>query len=132
MLIQRYVRFADRDMLMRFHWGKGIGHNYAHGAVPCATSTTIHPHQMGTQSDDSEVEDDQHEKPQMETGTIVTNETSLNSTDVGEDPELFAQLGMEDRETEYIYDSDTNESDESESSAIEDGSHSNEIEEMYL
>jgi hypothetical protein len=25
------VRFADRDMLMRYHWGLGIGHVYSHG-----------------------------------------------------------------------------------------------------
>lgn len=24
-------RFADRDMIMRYHWGLGIGHKYSHG-----------------------------------------------------------------------------------------------------
>ena len=26
-------RFVDRDMLMRYHWGLGIGHSYSHMAV---------------------------------------------------------------------------------------------------
>lgn len=29
-LILTCVRFADRDMLMRYHWGLGIGHTYSH------------------------------------------------------------------------------------------------------
>jgi hypothetical protein len=28
------VRFADRDMVMRYHWGLGIGHVYSHGRGP--------------------------------------------------------------------------------------------------
>ena len=27
------VRFVDRDMLMRFHWGHGVGHTYTHTTV---------------------------------------------------------------------------------------------------
>lgn len=26
-------RFADRDMLMRYHWGLGIGHTYSNGCA---------------------------------------------------------------------------------------------------
>ena len=29
-------RFADRDMMMRYHWGIGIGHMYAHGHISTA------------------------------------------------------------------------------------------------
>lgn len=25
------IRFADRDMLMRYYWGLGVGHTYSHG-----------------------------------------------------------------------------------------------------
>lgn len=28
-----YLRFADRDMVMRYHWGLGIGHAYSHSSV---------------------------------------------------------------------------------------------------
>ena len=29
-------RFADRDMMMRYHWGIGIGHMYGHGHISTA------------------------------------------------------------------------------------------------
>lgn len=28
-----YLRFADRDMVMRYHWGLGIGHAYSHSSA---------------------------------------------------------------------------------------------------
>ena len=28
------VRFADCDMLLRYHWGLAVGHTYTHGQVP--------------------------------------------------------------------------------------------------
>lgn len=28
-MLKVLVRFVDRDMLMRYHWGMGIGHKYA-------------------------------------------------------------------------------------------------------
>lgn len=27
-------RFVDRDMMMRYHWGLGIGHTYSHSTSP--------------------------------------------------------------------------------------------------
>jgi hypothetical protein len=29
-LVLRLVRFVDRDMVMRYHWGLAVGHAYAH------------------------------------------------------------------------------------------------------
>jgi len=34
------VRFVDRDMIMRYHWGLAVGHTYSHGANT-TTSTTV-------------------------------------------------------------------------------------------
>lgn len=28
------IRFTDRDLLLRFHWGLGVGHYHAHGRPP--------------------------------------------------------------------------------------------------
>lgn len=28
-----YLRLVDRDMLMRYHWGSGVGHTYSHGST---------------------------------------------------------------------------------------------------
>lgn len=36
--IREHFRFADRDMTMRYHWGLGIGHTYAHGRDNCPIS----------------------------------------------------------------------------------------------
>ena len=43
-------RFADRDMIMRYHWGIGIGHTYSHGIC-----LSTHP---STESIPSETHDD--------------------------------------------------------------------------
>lgn len=26
-----YYSFSDRDIMMRYHWGMGVGHDHAHG-----------------------------------------------------------------------------------------------------
>lgn len=31
-------RFVDRDMLMRYHWGLGVGHVHSHGLVGVPTT----------------------------------------------------------------------------------------------
>jgi hypothetical protein len=40
-----YFRFVDRDMVMRYHWGMGVGHVYSHGqaVVPNTSATTQIP-----------------------------------------------------------------------------------------
>lgn len=42
---QNYVltignRFVDRDMLMRYHWGLGVGHIHSHGLVSAPYTLT--------------------------------------------------------------------------------------------
>lgn len=32
--ISPHISFVDRDMLMRYHWGLGVGHTYSHGDSP--------------------------------------------------------------------------------------------------
>ena len=32
-LVIPFSSFVDRDMLMRYHWGLGVGHTYAHGTT---------------------------------------------------------------------------------------------------
>ena len=34
-------RFADRDMLMRYHWGLGVGHVYAHESTTESVKETL-------------------------------------------------------------------------------------------
>lgn len=34
-------RFVDRDMVLRYHWGEGIGHAYAHSNDYCGINYVI-------------------------------------------------------------------------------------------
>ena len=36
------TRFVDRDMLMRYHWGLGIGHSYTHTKRPSEVNPYSH------------------------------------------------------------------------------------------
>ncbi|KAH6896318.1 hypothetical protein BKA70DRAFT_1438538 [Coprinopsis sp. MPI-PUGE-AT-0042] len=55
-------RFVDRDMLMRYHWGLGVGHAYSHGDVPAlASKLNVAPAPPTTQGgDDTFVEGSPH------------------------------------------------------------------------
>ena len=56
-----YVSFTERDILMRYHWGMGIGHAHAHGI-----SGTIEPIKIASMQYDEaeEVEADQGSLPE--------------------------------------------------------------------
>jgi|SRR5882757_3617592 len=55
-------RFADRDMLMRYHWGLGIGHVYAHEAkLPQDSATPDGKADDTNMLDDEESADAQHQ-----------------------------------------------------------------------
>jgi len=41
------ARFVDRDMVMRFHWGLGVGHIYAHGLGQVSTPSPPSPGSLG-------------------------------------------------------------------------------------
>ena len=43
--------FVDRDMLMRYWWGLGIGHKYAHTSTPQPTETTGEPDEGDCQAE---------------------------------------------------------------------------------
>ena len=34
------ISFVDRDMVMRYHWGLGVGHVYSHSDAPSDGSWT--------------------------------------------------------------------------------------------
>ncbi|KAF6758419.1 hypothetical protein DFP72DRAFT_1065105 [Ephemerocybe angulata] len=88
-------RFADRDMVMRFHWGLGVGHTYSH---PYASRNSASPGPMdvdyreirtaptpspvdrgeddpnGGHSTDSD--DSTYERPDLDEDTLAAPETS--------------------------------------------------------
>lgn len=109
------VRFVDRDMLMRYHWGLGIGHKYSWDS--------------GSQAEDSEYPQPQPQ-PQPVSGLSSSenrmsqeempgsdhpeNESMQLQEDVDDDPELHEDKntpeedilrdGMEDNENEDLGD----------------------------
>src|SRR5882757_5789806 len=96
-------RFADRDMLMRYHWGLGIGHVYAHEAKLPQDSATPNGKADDTNVlDDEESADAQHQ--------AVTLGEDIQDPDFehgnGDSPELGMGIQDED-EDEFIGQSDS-------------------------
>jgi len=57
-------RFSERDLVMRYHWGLGVGHIYAHDALPSAKVVFPTDQYEDTRLDDDDyVSDSQIEKP---------------------------------------------------------------------
>ena len=46
-------RFVDRDMLMRYHWGLGVGHIYSHGQRADGPSAPTDTHTTSTAADET-------------------------------------------------------------------------------
>jgi len=84
----RSGRFADRDMIMRYHWGIGIGHMYAHGHISAAQT----PPEPITNSAQVAPNQDNGEN-WNEMGGYGGYEGSHDGSDSDE-----AELGMDDRE----------------------------------
>ncbi|RDB29792.1 hypothetical protein Hypma_014062 [Hypsizygus marmoreus] len=75
-------RFVDRDMLMRFHWGLGVGHMYTRGQrATTASAVTRQP----VSSDDLEMDnlDDDLEVNEINNSVIQDLQASVNNDDHG-------------------------------------------------
>lgn len=102
------LRFVDRDMVMRYHWGLGIGHVYAHVQSPI---------EDGESDSDQPVSEEQLELAQAEPVTRVT--TNNSSAALGDDTEMFdVEPGCEGLEDEL----DDNSNDGCRSSGLDDDS----------
>jgi hypothetical protein len=71
-------RFSDRDLLMRYHWGLGVGHLHAHQHA--ATSIPGEDSHIRTQSPDCEPDVDEND-----VGAQTQDRDGDNDAD---DPEL--------------------------------------------
>jgi hypothetical protein len=80
----KILRFSERDLLMRYHWGLGVGHLHAH--QPGSTASRI-PEEPDMQDETEELGENN-----------VDIHTQDNNGDVydSDDPEL----GLEDRHLE--------------------------------
>lgn len=88
-------RFADRDMMMRFHVGLGIGHAYAHGLASHHFET--HSSTEGPPGGDDE---------ELDLCVENTLGTSGIEDSIGDKPNDEGSLGREGDETNDIEDQD--------------------------
>jgi hypothetical protein len=56
-------RFADRDMVMRYHWGLAIGHTYTHAAASDGSVVHVSTANSETHEDDLALESDSASMP---------------------------------------------------------------------
>jgi hypothetical protein len=45
------LRFADQDLMMRYHWGSGVGHHHAHQAT-CTSRHATNLNEPGVDQDE--------------------------------------------------------------------------------
>ncbi|KAF9230895.1 hypothetical protein BU15DRAFT_56758 [Melanogaster broomeanus] len=109
-------RFVDRDMLLRFHWGIGVGHTYSH--VP---DNPIDPREL----------QESQSRPYLNISPDLTLNTVATSS--ADDGDGISKLALTDHELE-VAGWDENESDQIEGSASDesmDSDHEAALYEMY-
>lgn len=95
------VRFVDRDMVMRYYWGLGVGHIYSHTSA--SPSISVNPH----------VAEEEPHAEEMESVPLTLNaagsyllemDSDAEEHDNEEDPEL----GLGNRQDEiWVDDADS-------------------------
>lgn len=99
------LRFVDRDMLMRFHFGLGVGHTYSHYRTSQANSQDKY---IAGFLDDVDTEDDEEVGSHSEDGE---EDDAEDQQDEGSDSEATEQQFGSSRESllsqfDEMYDSD--------------------------
>jgi hypothetical protein len=96
-LIQ-FLRFVDRDMLMRYHWGMGIGHVYSWHSVATSASPSTNLDPAPPQPNTS----GEHE-------TSSTEDQSLNTEVSSSEPQFGIHSGTVEDEAAFTLDDLENE-----------------------
>jgi hypothetical protein len=99
------ARFSDRDLLMRYHWGLGVGHFYAHQPA----STLGHVSDMAGDAQDSQVPDMELQEASRES----LEQPNDKGSDMGYDSDN-PELSLEDRDLEGWDDIEMDDGDEDE------------------
>lgn len=84
-----FLRFVDRDMVIRYHWGHGVGHTYAFGGADVTEAPLV----------SAEIEEQATDFSKQAVRLPGKDEDDLDSRSLGEDDMV------------YQNDSDDNESD---------------------
>jgi len=78
-------RFVDRDMVMRYHWGLGVGHSYAHKQGPASRQSGTEDIQPEGEDDESEMAIPQGVTNNHRSANEEDDSSSLNSVDYDQD-----------------------------------------------
>ena len=109
--ILHICRFADRDMLMRYHWSLGIGHTYSHTEAHTQKNLTIlEPNEdVADEADNNDSVEGKH-CPNIETDCFDDPELG-----VGEEDDLNLDEGDSESDSQSLeggHDEDVEDCDE--------------------
>ena len=94
-------RFVDRDMMMRYHWGIGIGHVYSQpnsGSDADGAFELNNQLNMGEPTIQGDLEEEPENDDPLEQTTTRLLQPMADDPMAGDDPEL----GLEEREKEDL------------------------------
>lgn len=119
-------RFADRDMLVRYHWGLGIGHVYSHEDSKFHQSPAMPDCEADgpNELEDEDSADRQHQTPSL-TPRRDTDDSGFENED-SDDPEL----GVDIRDSDDFSDQSSSDSESLEQNC--DGENEAESDEEHL
>jgi hypothetical protein len=87
-------RFADRDMLMRYHWGLGIGHVYSHEDDRFQQSSTIIDCEADCEGAGiQDMVNEDSADSQCQTRSLTPEKNACDSEFEDNDPELASGMG---------------------------------------
>jgi hypothetical protein len=103
------LRFADRDMFMRYHWGYSVGHCYSHGVtlppslavVPPVNSPARSANAASRTNQREEVEVDAADEDQPELPCNPADEMVFERSDVESSEEEEEDQDMDDPASDY-------------------------------
>ncbi|KJA21107.1 hypothetical protein HYPSUDRAFT_141225, partial [Hypholoma sublateritium FD-334 SS-4] len=115
-------RFADRDMVMRYHWGLGIGHTYSHGPKNPSQENLAQSQSI----EDSEAEEeaellesdhsttagaevDEEEPPESDHPESAEAAAGIYVDDEHDDPGASQAYGSEPEDEDRVYNSEEGE-----------------------
>lgn len=95
------IRFADRDMVMRYHWGLGIGHTLSHGSSEYLLGSVITSEsEMQADNEDNNIIVEQLLDDDLETGRPESPDANsvLDEYSVADSESDTRDNGSEDEE----------------------------------
>jgi hypothetical protein len=90
-LIMEFDRFSDRDLLMRYHWGLGVGHLHSHQSI------------LSVSSDEQSLINTKKLDGILDTNCNLPPATTVDMPPAGVDAPYESdnpELGMEDRDSD--------------------------------